>query len=136
MDKRTTSQAPASTPAAARQLGDDSPSASSWIAPPPDQRTDDDAFNPASLPNANVAQLRNLLTIEEVADYYRRSTRTIRRRVKAGRLPAVREGRTILFRPEDIIELTAASIRRGLEQRYRLDQPQSAQPTEAQSPCK
>ena len=135
MEHPVTSRSPAPSPAATRQF-EEPPSASSWIAALPDDRLANDAFNPAGLLSTNVVRLRNLLTIEEVADYFRVSTKTIRRWVKAGKLLAVSEGRTLRFRHEDIIELTAASIRRSLEQRYRLHQHQPAQPTEAESLCK
>lgn len=136
MEDPITSRSPAPSPAAAQQFEGDSPSTSSWIAPPPYHQLADAAFNGAGFPSTSVAQLRHLLTIEEVADYFRVSTKTIHRWVRAGKLLAVREGRTLRFRAEDIIELTTASIRRGLERRYRLHQPQSAQAKEAQPPCK
>lgn len=54
----------------------------------------------------NVPVLRRLLTIEEAADYTALSTRTIRRRISAGDLPAIRVGpRSIRIRHDDLEQL-------------------------------
>lgn len=44
-----------------------------------------------------------LLTIAEVAALRRCSTETVRRRIKAGVLPVVRQGRQVLVRREDAL---------------------------------
>lgn len=54
----------------------------------------------------NVPMTKRLLTIEEAADYTALSTRTIRRRISAGDLPAVRVGpRSIRVRHDDLEQL-------------------------------
>jgi len=55
-------------------------------------------------PNVTVA--KRLLTIEEAAAYTALSTRTIRRRISAGDLPAFRVGpRSIRVRQDDLEQL-------------------------------
>lgn len=50
-----------------------------------------------------VNHMEKLLTVDEAADVMRCSGQTIRRRIKAGELNAVRNGR-LLFVPESSIE--------------------------------
>ena len=47
-------------------------------------------------------ELERLLTVREVAVLENVCTRTIRRRVASGELPAIREGRQLRFRPRDL----------------------------------
>jgi excisionase family DNA binding protein len=51
-----------------------------------------------------------LLTVVEVAKILRCSERTIRRRVKSGRLAAVQVGRRFTFRPQDVAEFVRRSL--------------------------
>jgi excisionase family DNA binding protein len=46
--------------------------------------------------------MENLLTISEVATILQRSKPSLNRDLTAGRLPCVRIGRSVRFRPEDI----------------------------------
>ena len=47
-----------------------------------------------------------LLTVIDVAEVLRVSTRTVRRLIKSGALPSVTVGRSIRVRPEDLAALT------------------------------
>ena len=52
------------------------------------------------------ASLLPLLTIVDVAQVLKVSTRTVRRLIKSGALPSVTVGRSIRVRPEDLAALT------------------------------
>lgn len=54
---------------------------------------------------ANTRPLPELLTSREVAELFRRSTRTLRAWVQAGRLKPVRIGRSIWFDRRDVERL-------------------------------
>jgi excisionase family DNA binding protein len=47
-------------------------------------------------------RLSRLLTLSEVADLLRISVRTVRRLSASGRLPCIRIGRQLRFRPDDV----------------------------------
>ncbi|EYD76043.1 hypothetical protein Rumeso_02472 [Rubellimicrobium mesophilum DSM 19309] len=49
-----------------------------------------------------AADLERLLTIREVAELEATSTKTIRRRIDAGELPAMKSGRQLRIRPQDL----------------------------------
>ena len=49
------------------------------------------------------AEIERLLTIREVAELENVCTKTIRRRVDSGELPALRDGRVIRIRPRDLL---------------------------------
>lgn len=49
-----------------------------------------------------VASEIEIHTVDEVAEIFRRSRRTVLRRVRSGVWPALREGRDIFFGPEQI----------------------------------
>ena len=55
----------------------------------------------------------SLLTTAEAAERLSLSERTVRREIDAGRLPAVRIGRTVRLRLEDIEKLILSSLSRG-----------------------
>ena len=47
-------------------------------------------------------ELERVLTVKETADLENTSERTIRRRIIAGELPAIRDGRQYKIRPQDL----------------------------------
>lgn len=49
-----------------------------------------------------AADLERLLTVREVAELEATSTKTIRRRIHAGELPALKSGRQLRVRPQDL----------------------------------
>ena len=49
-----------------------------------------------------TADLERLLTVEEVAALENVSTKTVRRRIAAGDLRAIRYGRSLRIRPQDL----------------------------------
>ena len=49
-----------------------------------------------------TAELERLLTIREVAELEAVSRKTITRRIAAGELPALRNGRSLRIRPQDL----------------------------------
>lgn len=49
-----------------------------------------------------TAELERLLTVREVAELEATSTRTIRRRIAAGELRALKAGRQLRVRPKDL----------------------------------
>ena len=49
-----------------------------------------------------TAELERLLTVEEVAELESVSPKTIRRRIAAGDLRAIRYGRALRIRPQDL----------------------------------
>lgn len=49
-----------------------------------------------------TADLERLLTIQEVAELEATSTKTIRRRIAAGELRALKAGRQLRIRPKDL----------------------------------
>jgi excisionase family DNA binding protein len=49
-----------------------------------------------------TADLERLLTVQEVADLEVTSTKTIRRRIAAGELRALKAGRQLRIRPQDL----------------------------------
>lgn len=51
-----------------------------------------------------------LLTLAEVAERLRVSQPTVHRMKASGKLPAVRFGRSVRFRPDDVDALIAASL--------------------------
>lgn len=51
---------------------------------------------------ARPADLERLLTVDEVADLENVSSKTIRRRIAAGELRALRNGRSLRIRPQDL----------------------------------
>lgn len=56
----------------------------------------------------NLAVAGRLFTIQEVAENWRVSTRTIRRMILSGALPAVRLGRAVRIRENLVIRLKPA----------------------------
>lgn len=56
---------------------------------------------PARTPKP-AAELERLLTVREVAELERVSPKTITRRIATGELPALREGRLLRLRPQDL----------------------------------
>ena len=50
----------------------------------------------------NTAELERLLTIQKVAELEAVSPKTVRRRIAAGELRAIRYGRTLRIRPQDL----------------------------------
>ena len=52
-----------------------------------------------------------LLTVEETAVVLNTSTKTVRRRIRAGELPAVRDGRLLRVRPIDLRTYIAAAAK-------------------------
>lgn len=54
-----------------------------------------------------------LLTIKEVAELERASERTIRRRIDAGELPAIQDGRLVRIRPQDLEAWRRRRLRDG-----------------------
>ncbi|MGE3913791.1 MAG: helix-turn-helix domain-containing protein [Chloroflexota bacterium] len=55
----------------------------------------------------------DLLTIDEVADVLRVRWWTVRRLVRAGKLPAVYVGRALRFQRKDVVAFVRANTRRG-----------------------
>ena len=51
---------------------------------------------------AKTADLERLLTVEKVAELEATSTKTIRRRIAAGELRAMKYGRSFRIRPQDL----------------------------------
>lgn len=49
-----------------------------------------------------------LLTVEEVADVLRTSTKTVRRRISVGDLPCIRDGRLVRVLADDLERYLAA----------------------------
>jgi excisionase family DNA binding protein len=58
-------------------------------------------------PGTPVAQLEPLLTVDEVADHLRLSSRTIRRLIAAKKLAVVRIGRAVRVRAEAVEALVS-----------------------------
>ena len=56
-------------------------------------------------------ELRARLTLAEVADFERVSTETVRRWVRAAKLPAIRQGRQCIVRREDLLEFERRRFR-------------------------
>lgn len=52
--------------------------------------------------------LPNLLTIDAAASILGCSMRTLRRRIKAGELPVIRDGRLVRVHPQDLSRYVAA----------------------------
>ena len=51
-----------------------------------------------------------LMTVKDVATAMKASTKTVRRRIEAGDLPVVRDGRLIRIRPMDFRRYLASKI--------------------------
>jgi excisionase family DNA binding protein len=56
--------------------------------------------------------LPRLLTVEEVAEFLCVSIKTVRRRIEAGELPVIRDGRLVRVHPNDLDRYVA--VRRSL----------------------
>ncbi len=54
------------------------------------------------MPKAPAPDLETLLTVQQVAELENVSSKTIRRRIEAGALPAIRNGRLLRIRPRDL----------------------------------
>ena len=54
------------------------------------------------MPKTVAPDLETLLTIQQVAELENVSPKTIRRRIEAGALPALRNGRLLRIRPQDL----------------------------------
>jgi len=54
------------------------------------------------------APLRRLLSLAEAAELLGCSMKTLRRRIAAGDLPVVRDGRLVLVHPQDLVRYVAA----------------------------
>ncbi|MCZ4263018.1 helix-turn-helix domain-containing protein [Limimaricola sp. G21655-S1] len=54
------------------------------------------------MPRTLAPDLETLLTIQQVAELENVSPKTIRRRIKSGGLPAIRNGRLLRIRPQDL----------------------------------
>lgn len=54
------------------------------------------------MPKTPAPDLETLLTIQQVAELENVSPKTIRRRIGAGALPAIRNGRLLRIRPQDL----------------------------------
>ena len=52
--------------------------------------------------STRTADLERLLTVEEVAELENVSPKTVRRRIVAGELRAIRYGRSLRIRPQDL----------------------------------
>ena len=57
--------------------------------------------------------MNDVLTVSEVAEYLRVNPQTVYRKAKAGELPAVRIGRAIRFRREELEEWIKVIARSG-----------------------
>jgi len=66
--------------------------------------TDISAAHADALPNP-------LLTVQQAAAFLNVTTRTARRMIKDGRLPAIRLGRMVRIRPEDLAALVTGQTR-------------------------
>ncbi len=58
--------------------------------------------SPPPKPPKPAAELERLLTVREVAALEAVSPKTIARRIAAGELPAIRTGRLLRIRPQDL----------------------------------
>lgn len=54
-----------------------------------------------------------VLTIKDLAEYFRRSTKTIRRRIKSGDIRSYKEGREYRVRLEWVLEYEQQLIEKG-----------------------
>lgn len=61
-----------------------------------------------SLRARRVVESEQLLTLVQVADYLSVSARTVRRLVAARRIPCIRLGRVLRFRPADLLRFVEA----------------------------
>jgi len=52
--------------------------------------------------NNNNEPIEQLLLIKAAAELLNMSTKTLRRRIKSGELPVVRDGRVVRIRPKDL----------------------------------
>lgn len=56
----------------------------------------------------DTTELEPLLTIEQAAEILNTSGKTVRRRIAAGELPVIRDGRVIRVHPNDLARYIAA----------------------------
>jgi excisionase family DNA binding protein len=64
--------------------------------------------------SGGAAKLPDLLTLDDAAEYFGRSTRTLRRWIKAGELHQVRVGRSIFIRADEIARLVHIDLLDGI----------------------
>ncbi len=57
---------------------------------------------------SETEKLEPLLTVTEIAKQLNVSTKTVRRRINAGNLPAIHDGGVVRVRPEDLRAYIAA----------------------------
>ncbi|MCY9733122.1 helix-turn-helix domain-containing protein [Paenibacillus alvei] len=60
-----------------------------------------------------ITELPPVLTIKAVAEYFQRSTKTIRRRIKSGELRSYKEGQEHRIRREWLLEYEEQLIKKG-----------------------
>ncbi|MHB2169516.1 helix-turn-helix domain-containing protein [Alsobacter sp. R-9] len=70
------------------------------------RNADAGARQPNPTPGNTGSWLPTLLTVSDVADVLRVSTRTVRRLIKSGALASVTVGRSVRVRAEDLATLT------------------------------
>ena len=67
---------------------------------------------PGAMPDRADSSLPRLLSLEDTAEVLGCSQKTLQRRIKAGELPVIRDGRLVRVHPQDLARYVA--VRRSL----------------------